>query len=173
MPPANVFLAPPALGGAFITISHQPKGLIRMANSLVFSEERTKELRSRSKRCVCKYCGSRLQVRLINFGQIATANLEIFCTNCGLIEYGTEPEIYQSAVYLVDHLGFNAYPDRSDNGTRRQLNIGKVCEIIAWHERQVGLLSQDGYCVPLTQDPALLDGADGSIIILGERLEEE
>ena len=137
------------------------------------SQERIEELRSRSKRCVCKYCGSRLKVRLIDFGQIETANLEIFCTSCGLIEYGTEPAIYQSAVYLVDHFGFNAYPDRSDNEARRRLNIGKVCEIIAWHEQQVGLLDQHGYTVPLRQDPTLLDGADGSIIAIGERLDEE
>ena len=143
-----------------------------MQQHTIISQERLQELKARSHRCVCKYCGSRLQVRLIDFGQIAMANLEIFCENCGLIEYGTEPEIYQSAVYLVDELGFNAYPDRTANAATRRLNIGKVCELIAWHERQVGLLDPSGYTVPLTLDPTLLDTADGSIIALGERLEE-
>ena len=136
------------------------------------SQERLLELKERSRRCVCKYCGGRLKVRLIDFGQIEMANLEIFCENCGLIEYGTEPEIYQSAVYLVDALGFDAYPDRTPNEATRKLNIGKVCELIAWHERQIGLLDQSGYQVPITRDPALLDVADGSIIVVGDLLEE-
>ena len=143
-----------------------------MMEQNIVSQERLQELKSRSHRCVCKYCGSPLKVRLIDFGQIKMANLEIFCESCGLIEYGTEPEIYQSAVYLVDNLGFDAYPDRTANEATRRLNIGKVCELIAWHERQIGLLDPSGYTVPLVLNSALLDTADGSIIALGECLEE-
>ncbi|PWM49708.1 MAG: hypothetical protein DBX41_06750 [Clostridiales bacterium] len=136
----------------------------------IVSAERLEEIKNRSKRCVCKYCGGRLRVRMLDFGQIETANLEIFCENCDKIEYGVEPEIYHSAQYAVDILGFNAYQDRADNEQRRRLNIAKVCELLFWHDRELGILDQYGYKVPVA-DPGenMLDN-DGSIIIDGEKI---
>ena len=136
----------------------------------IVSAERLEELKNRSKRCVCKYCGGRLRVRMLDFGQIETANLEIFCESCDKIEYGVEPEIYHSAQYAVDILGFNAYQDRADNEQRRRLNIAKVCELLFWHDRELGILDQYGYKVPVA-DPGenMLDN-DGSIIIDGEKI---
>ena len=136
----------------------------------IVSAERLEEIKNRSKRCVCKYCGGRLRVRMLDFGQIETANLEIFCENCDKIEYGVEPEIYHSAQYAVDILGFNAYQDRADNEQRRRLNIAKVCELLFWHDRELGILDQYGYKVPVA-DPGenMLDN-DGSIIIGGEKI---
>ena len=136
----------------------------------IVSAERLEEIKNRSKRCVCKYCGGRLRVRMLDFGQIETANLEIFCENCDKIEYGVEPEIYHSAQYAVDILGFNAYQDRADNEQRRRLNIAKVCELLFWHDRELGILDQYGYKVPVA-DPGenMLDN-DGSIIIDGEKM---
>lgn len=136
----------------------------------IVSAERLEEIKNRSKRCVCKYCGGRLRVRMLDFGQIETANLEIFCENCDKIEYGVEPEIYHSAQYAVDILGFNAYQDRADNEQRRRLNIAKVCELLFWHDRELGILDQYGYKVPVA-DPGenMLDN-DGSIIIEGEKI---
>lgn len=136
----------------------------------IVSAERLEEIKNRSKRCVCKYCGGRLRVRMLDFGQIETANLEIFCENCDKIEYGVEPEIYHSARYAVDILGFNAYQDRADNEQRRRLNIAKVCELLFWHDRELGILDQYGYKVPVA-DPGenMLDN-DGSIIIDGEKI---
>lgn len=136
----------------------------------IVSAERLEEIKNRSKRCVCKYCGGRLRVRMLDFGQIETANLEIFCENCNKIEYGVEPEIYHSAQYAVDILGFNAYQDRADNEQRRRLNIAKVCELLFWHDRELGILDQYGYKVPVA-DPGenMLDN-DGSIIIDGEKI---
>lgn len=138
----------------------------------VISEERFEELRGRSERCVCKYCGGKLEVKLLNFGQIETANMELFCTTCNRIEYGTEPEIYRNAVYYVDAMGFNAFPDREPNEKTRKMNIGKVCDIISWHDRQIGLLNEQGYKIPLEYDEKLLDGADGSSLYYGSFLEE-
>ena len=136
----------------------------------IVSAERLEEIKNRSKRCVCKYCGGRLRVRMLDFGQIETANLEIFCENCDKIEYGVEPEIYHGAQYAVDILGFNAYQDRADNEQRRRLNIAKVCELLFWHDRELGILDQYGYKVPVA-DPGenMLDN-DGSIIIDGEKI---
>lgn len=137
------------------------------------SQERMQELKTRSKRCVCKYCGGKLSVKLLDFGQAETANMEIFCDNCDRIEYGTEPEIYNNAVFLVDHMGFHAYPDREQDSTTRKLNINKVCEIIGWHERQIGILDENGYHVTITNNQDLLDCSDGSIIVIGDDLAEE
>lgn len=134
------------------------------------SDERLQELKNRSKRCVCKYCGGKLQVRLLDFGQAETVNMEIFCKSCNMIEYGVEPEIYRNAVYFVDNLGFNAYPDRELDAATRKLNIAKVCDIISWHERQIGILDQDGYKIELHENPDLLDYTDGSIIVQGENI---
>ena len=132
---------------------------------------RVEMLKGRAKRCVCKYCGSRLKVRLIDFGQIETANLEIFCTSCGLIEYGTEPAIYQSARYFVDELKFNCYPNQDDNASTRRMTIAKVCEIMAWENKNLGLLDREGFRVPLEVNGNIL----GECIILSDEdlLEDE
>ena len=155
-----------------VTVSSE-KARAFAAQASSAADERLALLRARSKRCVCKYCGSRLAVRLIDFGQIELANLEIFCTSCQMIEYGVEREIYQSAVYLVDHLGFNAYPDRTDNAATRRLNIGKICELLAFHDQRLGLLDDGGFRVPLDMDEALWDASGGGRIVLGARLDEE
>ena len=136
----------------------------------IVSAERLEEIKNRSKRCVCKYCGGRLRVRMLDFGQIETANLEIFCENCDKIEYGVEPEIYHSAQYAVDILGFNAYQDRADNEQRRRLNIAKVCELLFWHDRELGILDQYGYKVPVADPGGNMLDNDGSIIIDGEKI---
>ena len=136
----------------------------------IVSAERLEEIKNRSKRCVCKYCGGRLRVRMLDFGQIETANLEIFCENCDKIEYGVEPEIYHSAQYAVDILGFNAYQDRADNEQRRRLNIAKVCELLFWHDRELGILDQYGYKVPVADPGETMLDNDGSIIIDGEKI---
>lgn len=44
----------------------------------IVSDERLQELKGRSKRCVCKYCGGCLQVRLLDFGQAETAQFGDF-----------------------------------------------------------------------------------------------
>ena len=67
-------------------------------------------------------------------------------------------------------MGFNAYPDREPNSATRKLNINKVCEIIAWHERQIGILDENGYNITIKKDQDLLDCSDGSVIILGDDL---
>ena len=143
-----------------------------MGKQNIISSERLNELKERSKRCVCKYCGGRLKIRLIDFGKIETANMEIFCEECNRIEYGTEPEIYQNAVYLVDNLGFNMYENWPDTQFTRKFNIAKVCEIIAWHENQIGLLDENGYKVPIYVDYERLDCADGSVIKTGNKIEK-
>jgi len=86
----------------------------------------------------------------IAFSDYGEARSELYCENCQRIEFGTEPEIYQSAVYFVDLFGFNHYPGLDDNEKTRQMNIAKICEIIAWGEQQSGLLNEYGYTAPVS-----------------------
>lgn len=109
-------------------------------------------LKARAKRCVCKYCGGRLELRRIAFSDYGEARSELYCPHCGRIEFGTEPEIYAGAAYFVDHFNFNHYPGLDDNEKTRRMNIAKVCDIMAWNDKNLGLLSEDGYEVPIHLD---------------------
>ena len=110
---------------------------------------RVEELKARAERCCCKFCGSKLVVRRIIFSEDEDARIELFCSQCDRIEYGVEPEIYQNAVHFVDHLKFNHYADLDSNEQTRRMNIAKVCEIMAWGIKNLGILDQNGFCVPV------------------------
>ena len=114
------------------------------------SEKRLSMLKKRVKRCVCKYCGEPLTLRRIVFSDWEDARVEIFCENCGRIEFGVEPEIYASARYFVDELKFNAFPDLDDNRERRQMNIARISD------KNLGLLDNEGFLVPIQVNTQLL-----------------
>ena len=119
------------------------------SNELYWLESRIETLKKRKKRCVCKYCGHPLIIKRIIFSDIKDARVELYCESCERIEYGIEPEIYQSACNFVDNLDVDFYDALDDNENRRQMNIAKVCEIMAWGFRNTGLLNADGFTVPL------------------------
>lgn len=110
---------------------------------------RTKELKSRSERCVCKYCGHGLEVRSIVFNEILDARTELFCTHCDRVEYGVEREIYQSAKYFVDTFDYDCFADLDQSALSRQMSVAKVCEIMNWVVKQLGFIDREGFCVPL------------------------
>lgn len=113
------------------------------------SEKRLESLKKRTKRCVCKYCGGRLKLRRIIFSEYEDARIEIFCNDCDRIEFGVEPEIYASAKFFVENSGFNCFPDLDQNERTKKMTIAKVCEIMAWQDQNLGLLSAEGFQVPL------------------------
>jgi len=120
------------------------------AMSLLYSaENRIENLKQRSKRCVCSYCGNALTLRRIIFNDIEEARVEIFCDNCNRIEFGVEPEIYTSAVNFIDNLEFNYFETLDQNEKTRKMNIAKICEILAWGCKNMGLMTRDGFCVPV------------------------
>ena len=110
---------------------------------------RVEELRGRAKRCCCKYCGGKLELRRIIFSDDEDARIELFCSQCDRIEYGIEPEIYNNAIQFVDRLKFNIYADLDDNEKTRRMNIAKVCEIMAWGDKNLGILDGNGFNVPV------------------------
>lgn len=118
-------------------------------NELYWAENRVETLKKRKNRCVSKYCGGSLAIKRIMFSDIKDARIELYCDNCERIEYGIEPEIYQSACNFVDNLEVDFYDTLDNNDSKRLMNIAKVCEIMAWGYRNVGLLNADGFTVEL------------------------
>ena len=127
-------------------------------------KSRIEELKARTKRCCCKYCGGELEVKRIIYSEYENARIEIFCKNCERVEYGVEKEIYQSAEFFVEEMAFNHYPDLDDNQRRKQMNIAKVCEIMAWENRNMGFLDIDGFTVPVKMNPDVI----GNCIVLDD-----
>ena len=119
-------------------------------------KSRLEIMKARAKRCVCKYCGGKLELRRIAFSDYGEARSELYCPVCQRIEFGTEPEIYQGAAYFVDNLEFNHYPGLDDNEKTRRMNIAKVCEIMAWGDKNIGILSEEGYSVPVKLEIELI-----------------
>lgn len=113
------------------------------------SNGRVESLKKRTERCCCKYCGGKLEIRRIIFSQDEDARIELFCSQCDRIEYGVEPEIYSVAKHFVDYLQFDHYPELDKNQQTRRMNIAKVCEIITWGVKNLGLLSPDGFNAPV------------------------
>lgn len=116
------------------------------------TDPRVPMLKSRAKRCVCKYCGGRLRLRRIIFSSYEEARVEMFCNSCDRIEFGVEPEIYQSARFFVENSRFNAFPDLDDNERTKQMTIAKVCEIMTWQDQNLGFINDDGFVVPLNRN---------------------
>ena len=125
--------------------------------------QRLKELRARTARCCCRFCGSPLEIRKIIFTGY-DSRIEIFCSECNQIEYGTEPEIYLSAKYFVESMGFNYYTDLDDNTQTKKMNIAKVCDIMAWENKHLGFLNSDGFTVPLELNATVL----GNVLVIDE-----
>ena len=133
------------------------------------AEGRVEQLKQRVKRCVCKYCGKPLRLKRIIFNEVEDARIEIYCAYCDRIEFGVEQEIYRSALFFVDEIGFNCYPDLENNEKTKRMNVAKVCEIMAWGNRNIGILSKDGFEVPLKINENLM----GECLVLSdEELDE-
>lgn len=129
---------------------------------------RTEMLKARAKRCVCKYCGSRLRLKQLNFSEHDGARIEIFCKNCDRIEFGVEQEIYESAKYFVEQMDFNYYPDLDDTEQTKRMNIAKVCEIMAWQDKMLGFLAKNGFVVPVKKTPYMGE----CLLLTDEELED-
>jgi len=128
------------------------------------AEGRIESLKKRAKRCVCKYCGKPLRLKRIIFNDIEDARIEIYCDFCDRIEFGVEPEIYRSALYFVEEIGFNCYGDLENNEKTKRMNVAKICEIMSWGNKNIGILSNDGFEVPLKMNENLV----GECLVLSD-----
>ena len=111
-------------------------------------ETRTNELKIRVKNCCCRYCGGKLKLKRIFYGNTKDGRVEIFCSECDRIEYGVEREIFLSAKYYVDEFGFTLYPGQEITQKIYQMNVAKICVIIAWGFKSFSLLDYDGFKIP-------------------------
>lgn len=116
-------------------------------------------LRQRVNRCVCRYCGSELILRRISYGNAEEGRLDLFCPSCDRIEYGVEPEIYKIARYYVEEMGFDYYADLDDSVRKDRMNQAKVCEMMQWCCKNLGLLDNQGFRTKVVLD-ALFSGKD-------------
>lgn len=103
-----------------------------------------KSMITRSKRCVCRYCGHPLEIRVVVFCEYGGAGAELYCPECQKIEYGTEPEIYKTAKAFVDEIEFNYYLNLEENKKSYQMNIAKVCEILSFSCQRWKMLDHRG-----------------------------
>ena len=134
----------------------------------MLQSERMKELVDRASHCVCKYCGSLLEIRLVVFGKMEEAGAELYCTNCNRIEYGTEPVIYQQAKYFVESMEFTTDSEMDDDQLAKRQSVAKVCEIMMWHDTKLGILGTTGFKIPVAEEWREIDGIDGSLIYEGD-----
>lgn len=114
-------------------------------------------LKARTKRCVCKYCGQPLTLKRLIFSDFTDARIEIYCDHCERIEYGVEPEVYQSAKNFVENITFDYYTDMDKNEKTHQMNIAKVAEILSWGCRNMGLMDDAGFRVPVDVQAQQMD----------------
>lgn len=125
---------------------------------------RIAELRKRTNRCVCRYCGGNLSLRKITYAAYDEAKIEIYCEKCDRIEYGTEPLIYRMAEYYADEIKFDYYPNFDENTRKRRMNVATICDIMQWGFKNSGMLTEDGFTVDLQVDPSVL----GEVTALSE-----
>lgn len=119
-------------------------------------KSRVERLQQRADRCVCKYCGGNLEVRSIVFNEYLDGRVELFCEHCDRIEYGVEKEVYQNAKYFVEEFDYNCFPDLDKTENTKNMSIAKVCEIMNWIVTNLGILDDNGFCVPLKMNNCLI-----------------
>lgn len=120
-----------------------------MSTSLYQAEGRLDMLKQRSKRCLCRYCGGHLEIKSIMFNEFVEARVELYCPHCERIEYGVEPEIYQSAKDFIEVTQYDCFPGLEKNEMTKMMSVSKICDIMAWHDRSLGIVDDDGFCVPI------------------------
>ena len=118
--------------------------------------ERLYELKVRTKNCCCRYCGGELKLRRILYGNVKEGRVEIFCNECNRIEYGVNKEIYHVVKYFEDEFQLNLYPANDDTVRTYQMNVAKLCDIMAWGCKNLGLLEYDGFKVPVDISKSIL-----------------
>lgn len=85
-----------------------------------------------------------MEEKIIIYNKYGGSGLELYCPSCKKIEYGTEPEIYHLAKSFAYDMEFDYYTEMEPNNESFQLNVAKVCEILSWQFRKLGLLDSKG-----------------------------
>ncbi len=102
------------------------------------------DMLQRAERCVCKFCGGKIEPAVIVYNRYGGSGLELYCAHCGKGEKGIETELYEWAKEFVHTSGFNYFTEQEPSVERTQHNIAKVCTILSWHLRRTGNLTDSG-----------------------------
>ncbi len=132
--------------------------------------ERLNELKIRTKKCCCRYCGGELKLRRILYGNVKEGRVEIFCSDCDRIEYGVPKELYHIAKYFEDEFQLNLYPENDVSVKTYQMNVAKLCDVMAWCCKNLGILEYDGFKVPIDISQSILGE---EVVLYDEDLDEE
>ena len=106
--------------------------------------EEMKDIVERSRRCVCRQCGTPLRVQEVIFNEYGGQGYELVCPHCQRIEYGVEPEIFEYANKFVREYEFNYFMDMPENERNIQMNVSKVCELFTWLFKEAGICTEEG-----------------------------
>lgn len=136
---------------------------------IVNESDRFKKLKSRTKHCVCKYCGGTLSIKRLIFSQFDDARIELYCKSCNRIEFGVEQPVYQSARFFVEETNFNAFHDLDDNDMTKQMTIAKVAEIMTWQNKNLGFQDDDGFKVPVHTDAKFIGEC---LVLTGDEIDQ-
>ena len=98
----------------------------------------------RTERCVCRFCGGKLEPAIIVYNRYGGNGLELYCPHCRKSENGVEKEIYSWARKFVAASGFDYFTEIHNEAEKVEKNIAKVCEVISWHLRYEQLLTDTG-----------------------------
>ncbi len=109
-----------------------------------FGNHSHEELLERAKHVVCKQCGGELTTALIVYDIYGGAGEDLYCPHCQKQEFGVEKKIYEMAEYYVENFQFNYFYDMEENDVNFQLNVAKVCDMMAWMLKNIDLLDKDG-----------------------------
>lgn len=129
-----------------------------MSEKSTLLDDQLQHLRTRSGRCVCRYCGGSLELRQITYSNCQTARTEIFCTSCGRMEYGVEAEIYAAASAYQAENQFDYYKDMAPSPLKDQMNRARLCDFLQWALEALNLTNEQGFQVPVQVDQARLSG---------------
>ena len=83
--------------------------------------------------------------RMVIYNKYGGAGAELFCNQCMKIEFGTAPEIYNTAKDFIDAVEFNYFPELEANDVTEQFNIAKVCDLLSWCCKDWGILDEKGF----------------------------
>lgn len=108
-------------------------------------------------------------MRRILYGNVKEGRVEIFCSDCDRIEYGVPKELYYIAKYFEDEFQLNLYPENDDSVKTYQMNIAKLCDIMAWCCKNLGILEYDGFKVPIDISQNILGE---EVVLYDEDLDE-
>ena len=108
-------------------------------------EKRAEILKNRLSRCVCKTCGSPLSLYQIEATDFEEGRLELYCEQCEKIEFGIEPEIYQTVQYYVEEFQVNFYPDLGETMLTKRMNVARIADILSWGLQTMGYMNSYGF----------------------------